>query len=160
MQVTIHAIGRMKKGPEQELLKRYCDRFSKSGTALGIQAQALRELPESRAHDTDARKVDEAERLLQTIQSQDIIIALDERGKSLTSPDFAQKIADWRDDGASHIHFILGGPDGLDQALRQRADFTLCFGAATWPHQIARIMLAEQLYRATTILSGHPYHRI
>lgn len=160
MQVTIHAIGRMKKGPEQELLHRYLDRFDKSGNGLGLQHQHLRELPESRAVETDARKDDEATRLLQPIRPTDIVIAMDERGKSLASPDFAKKIGSWRDDGIGHLHFILGGPDGLANTVRQRADFTLCFGAATWPHQMARIMLAEQLYRAASILAGHPYHRV
>lgn len=160
MQVTIHAIGRMKKGPEQELLHRYLDRFDKSGASLGLQHQPLRELPESRAADTEARKADEAERLLHAIKPTDILIAMDERGKTLTSPDFASKIGQWRDDGISHLHFIIGGPDGLSKEVRHRADFTLCFGAATWPHQIARIMLAEQIYRAASILAGHPYHRV
>lgn len=160
MHVTIHAIGRMKKGPEQELLYRYLDRFEKSGVGLGLQHQPLRELPESRAAETNARKDDEAERLLQPIRPTDIVIAMDERGNALSSPDFAHKIGLWRDDGIGHLHFIVGGPDGLAKSVRQRAHFTLCFGAATWPHQIARIMLAEQLYRAASILAGHPYHRI
>jgi 23S rRNA (pseudouridine1915-N3)-methyltransferase len=87
------------------------------------------------------------------------LIALDERGKSTGSEDFARKLARFRDDGAPATAFLIGGADGLDETLRKQADLTLSFGAATFPHQIVRILLAEQIYRAITILSGHPYHR-
>jgi 23S rRNA (pseudouridine1915-N3)-methyltransferase len=87
------------------------------------------------------------------------VVALDERGKSITSGAFAQQLMRWRDDGRPAASFIIGGADGLDPALAGKADLVLSFSPLTWPHQLVRIMLSEQLYRATTILSGHPYHR-
>ena len=87
------------------------------------------------------------------------IVVLDERGKSLASAEFADRIANWRDEGKQSVGFVMGGPDGVDQSLRDDASLVLSFSPMTWPHQIARILLAEQLYRATTILAGHPYHR-
>jgi 23S rRNA (pseudouridine1915-N3)-methyltransferase len=88
-----------------------------------------------------------------------VVVALDERGKTLGSEDFAQRLLRWRDDGKPALSFVIGGADGLDPAFVKAADLTLSFSPLTWPHQLVRIMLAEQLYRATTILSGHPYHR-
>lgn len=87
------------------------------------------------------------------------IIALDERGKNLDSRAFAGQLGRWRDDAVSAAVFLIGGPDGLSPDLRRKAALTIAFGAATWPHQMVRVMLLEQLYRAATILSGHPYHR-
>ena len=159
MRVGIVAIGRMKQGPERELVARYLERAVNSGKTLGLTNFAVTEFPESRAGSAAARKAEEAKALSAQLPATGIVIALDEHGKSLGSDDFAHRLARWRDDGKPAVSFVIGGADGLDPALSQRADLTLSFSPLTWPHQLVRIMLAEQLYRATTILSGHPYHR-
>ena len=160
MRLTIFAVGRMKSGPEIELVSRYADRLAKSGKALGLEFDGLTEIPESRAQTAAQRKAEESGRCAAlAAEPSTVLILLDERGKSLSSRQFADRIASWRDGGTSRAVFALGGPDGHDSSLRDRADLVISFGAQTWPHQLARIMLAEQLYRAVTILSGHPYHR-
>jgi 23S rRNA (pseudouridine1915-N3)-methyltransferase len=107
----------------------------------------------------DERRRDEAVRLRAQIPKGAALIALDERGKNIASADLAQKIGDMRDGGRRNLAFAIGGPDGLDAAFRGEADLALSFGLLTWPHQLVRVMLAEQLYRIATILAGHPYHR-
>lgn len=159
MRVTIVAVGRMKAGPERDLASRYLDRAMAGGKPLGLAGFAVVELPESRASGPDARKAEEARAIRAALPDRAVVVALDERGKSLPSPDFATRIADWRDAGRPSLALLIGGADGLDPALRAAADLVLSFSAMTWPHQLVRIMAAEQLYRATTILSGHPYHR-
>ena len=162
MNIVIHAVGRLKSGAESEVCDRYLDRLKKSGPALGLTLLPVMERGESRARDPDSRKSDEARELLAALDSQPSptrLVLLDERGKALPSTEFAELIANERDDGCRSLVFALGGPDGHDRLLRQRADHVLSFGPATWPHGLARAMLAEQLYRAVTILSGHPYHR-
>jgi 23S rRNA (pseudouridine1915-N3)-methyltransferase len=126
----------------------YLDRARDAGRPLGLAGFVL--------HEIDDRK---PENLVNACAAGDIVIALDERGKSLTSPDFAQLIGRLRDDGESRLVFVIGGSDGLPAAVRTRARSVLSFGSQTWPHLLVRAMLAEQLYRAVTILSGHPYHR-
>jgi 23S rRNA (pseudouridine1915-N3)-methyltransferase len=116
------------------------------------------ELDESRARRPEDRKRDEGERLA-AAAGQAAILALDEEGSVLSSQDFALRLGQWRDGGTQALAAMIGGPDGLDPALRRKAVLTLSLGRMTWPHQIARILLAEQLYRAATILAGHPYHR-
>jgi 23S rRNA (pseudouridine1915-N3)-methyltransferase len=158
MRVSIVAVGRMKQGPERELVARYLARAIASGKPLGLTGFAVNELTESRAGSAAARKTEEAKAI--AVQVPDgVLVALDERGKTQGSDDFAQRLARWRDDGKQAVSFVIGGADGLDPDLVKRADLTLSFSPLTWPHQLVRIMLAEQLYRATTILSGHPYHR-
>ncbi|MBO6717195.1 MAG: 23S rRNA (pseudouridine(1915)-N(3))-methyltransferase RlmH [Rhizobiaceae bacterium] len=159
MRLAIHAVGRLKAGPERELAERYLERLARSGPAVGLEFAGVTEHAESRAGTASLRRRDEAERLSAQIPPQAAIIALDETGKNIDSAAFAERIGRLRDDGSAAMAFVIGGPDGLDPELRQRADLVLSFGALTWPHQIARILLAEQLYRAVTILSGHPYHR-
>lgn len=159
MRVMIVAVGRMKAGPERELAARYLDRAAAGGRLLGLSGFAVTELPESRASNADARKAEEARAIRAALPDRAVVIALDERGKSLSSPDFAARIADWRDAGRAALALLIGGADGLDPALRQDADLMISFSAMTWPHQLVRVLVAEQLYRATTILSGHPYHR-
>jgi 23S rRNA (pseudouridine1915-N3)-methyltransferase len=159
MRLLIAAVGRLKAGPERELLARYLDRANASGKSLALAPVDVVEIPESMAQSAAKRKSDEAKALLGTIPEKAKLIALDERGKSISSEDFAKKLARFRDDGASCAALLIGGADGLDESLRKKADLTLAFGAATFPHQIVRILLAEQIYRAVTILSGHPYHR-
>jgi 23S rRNA (pseudouridine1915-N3)-methyltransferase len=148
----------MKQGPERELVARYLDRAQASGRPLALTGFEVIELPESRASSPAARKTDEA-RALRAALPEGIVIALDERSKSQSSEAFARQLARWRDDGRPAASFVIGGADGLDPAFTAAADLTLSFSPLTWPHQLVRIMLAEQLYRATTILAGHPYHR-
>ncbi|GAA4122596.1 23S rRNA (pseudouridine(1915)-N(3))-methyltransferase RlmH [Aminobacter aganoensis] len=159
MKVAIHAVGRMKAGPEKDLADRYLDRFSKSGGPLGLDFSGVTEIAESRAQNVDERRREEADRLRAQMASGTALVLLDERGKNLSSQQFADKIAGLRDGGQRGLMIAIGGPDGHDEALRNEAQLLISFGAATWPHQMVRIMLGEQLYRAATILSGHPYHR-
>lgn len=159
MKVAIHAVGRMKAGPEKELADRYLDRFSKSGGPLGLDFSGVTEIAESRAQSVDERRREEADRLRAQMASGTALVLLDERGKNLSSQQFADKIAALRDGGQRGLMIAIGGPDGHDEVLRSEAKLLISFGAATWPHQMVRIMLGEQLYRAATILSGHPYHR-
>jgi 23S rRNA (pseudouridine1915-N3)-methyltransferase len=159
MRIGIVAVGRMKQGPERELVGRYLERAVGVGRSLGLSGFAVSELVESRAGSGAARKAEEAKAIAGQIPPAGIVIALDEHGKSLGSDDFAHRIARWRDDGKSALSFVIGGADGLDPEFSRAAAMTLSFSPLTWPHQLVRIMLAEQLYRATTILSGHPYHR-
>jgi len=158
MRIAIAAIGRMKQGPERELVGRYLDRARASGRPLALTGFEVAELAESRAGSTEARKDEEAKALLGAL-SDGIRVVLDEHGKSITSPALADLLGRWRDDGRPAASFIIGGADGHGRELLAGADLTLSFSPLTWPHQLVRIMLAEQLYRVTTILSGHPYHR-
>ncbi|MCB1502608.1 MAG: 23S rRNA (pseudouridine(1915)-N(3))-methyltransferase RlmH [Bauldia sp.] len=158
MKVTILAIGRLKAGPERELLERYLDRATRAGRSLSLTFD-VRELPESAARSAAVRKDEEAAAILAALPPGAAVVVLDERGRTLDSRSFADRIAAWRDGGARDVAVAIGGADGLGAAMLDRADLRLAFGAMTWPHQIVRILLAEQLYRAVTILSGHPYHR-
>jgi 23S rRNA (pseudouridine1915-N3)-methyltransferase len=161
MNAGIFAIGRMKTGPERELVARYLERFEKSAPAIGLGFAGLIEKPESRLGDAAQRKREEASWLTAHLDAQpsSLLVLLDETGKSLPSETLADTIAKKRDNGSRNMVFAIGGADGHDESLKSRADLVLSFGAATWPHQMVRIMLAEQLYRCVTILSGHPYHR-
>jgi 23S rRNA (pseudouridine1915-N3)-methyltransferase len=158
MLITIAAVGKMKAGPERTLFERYVERTTGAGRSLALTF-ATREFVESRYAAATARKEQEAEALLGAVPTDHVLIALDETGRSLDSRAFADRIAKWRDDGTPGLVFALGGADGHGPALLQKSTLRLAFGTMTWPHQLARIMLAEQLYRAVTILSGHPYHR-
>jgi 23S rRNA (pseudouridine1915-N3)-methyltransferase len=159
VKIAIHAIGRMKTGPERELVARYMDRCQKTGRQMGLDFQPVSEAAESPASSVAERQRDEAERLRSFLHADAALFLLDERGEDLTSPEFAARLGSLRDEGCRTAVFAIGGPDGHDPALRREAKALLSFGALTWPHQLVRILLAEQLYRATTILSGHPYHR-
>ena len=159
MKLVILAVGRMKAGPERELFDRFAERTRKSGKSLHLDGPELLEITESRSRDPKARKEDEARQLLQVGGKSARIVLLDERGRDLDSTGFAKLIANERDEGTGRLCFALGGPDGHGDLLKDAATTAIRFGTMTWPHQIARIMLAEQLYRATTILDGHPYHR-
>ena len=159
MLVAVHAVGRMKAGPEQELAARYLDRFAKSGPAVGLEFSGVSDIAEGRAQSSDERRRDEAARLRAQFPKGTALIVLDERGKNLGSADLAQRIGDLRDGGRRGLAFVVGGPDGVDPSLRGEAELVLSFGLLTWPHQLVRVMLAEQLYRIATILAGHPYHR-
>ena len=158
MRIHIAAVGRMKQGPERELVARYLERAGQSGRPLALTGFEVAELPESRASSAAARKAEEA-KALHAALPEGVVVALDERGKSLSSEAFAKQLARWRDDSRPAVSLVIGGADGLDPGFTGNADLVLSFSPLTWPHQLVRIMLAEQLYRATTILSGHPYHR-
>lgn len=160
MKLLLVAVGRLKAGPERELVSRYAERCVASGRKIGLTSFEMREIDESRARRPEDRKAEEAGTIVGLLPAQAKLICLDERGRALSSEDFAKKIGDWRDAGAGACALVIGGPDGLDPALREKADLTLAFGAMTWPHQIVRALAVEQIFRAMTILSGHPYHRV
>lgn len=159
MRITIFSVGRLKNGPERELAERYLLRAAASGRALGFSGFTHIEISESRASRPQDRKAEESREIIGKL-GESILISLDERGKSLNSAAFAETLARLRDAGKSSLCFVVGGPDGLDDAIRTKSIETIAFGAMTLPHQIARIVLSEQIYRAMTILSGHPYHRV
>ncbi|EAQ03226.1 hypothetical protein OB2597_13818 [Pseudooceanicola batsensis HTCC2597] len=155
MKLTICAVGRLRKGPEADLIDDYLTRATRTGRALGLGPASVSEVDDRKGGGMAA----EAALLDRALPARARVVALDERGSMISSPDFASTLADWRDDGAQDAAFLIGGADGLDPTLRARADLTLSFGRMVWPHMLARVMLAEQLYRATTILAGSPYHR-
>ncbi len=159
MRVIVLAIGRLKAGPETELCERYRKRAAQAGRNLGVRDVELVEIRESRADSAEKRQLEESIALANLIPEAAITVLLDEKGESLGSAGLTEKIRLWRDEGRPALVFIIGGPDGLAPSLRDKAKMTLAFGAATWPHQLVRIMLLEQIYRAVTILGGHPYHR-
>jgi len=159
MRVVVAAVGRLKAGPERELAERYRDRAAKVGRALGIRGIEIVEVRESRAREAERRIIEESIALANIIPDGAIVVVLDQRGEGLDSPALAALLRQWREQDRSAVCFIIGGPDGLAPSLLERARLRLAFGAATWPHQLVRIMLLEQLYRAGTILAGHPYHR-
>ena len=160
MRISLFAVGRLKNGPEKELAERYFDRFAKAGPAVGLEFGKITEINESRASNAETRKREEAAHLEKLLADGAVLMLLDERGKSPDSPAFADILGGVRDQGNRELVVAIGGPDGLDPALAARADYQVCFGKMTWPHQMVRVMIAEQLYRAVTILSGHPYHRV
>lgn len=155
MRVHICAVGRLRSGPERDLLDDYLTRFDRTGRALGLGPATVTEVEDRKGGGMAA----EAGLLDRAIPKGAVTIALDERGKLLTSPDFADLLGRWRDEGRSDAAFVIGGADGIAPELRQKADFKLSFGKMVWPHMLVRVMLAEQLYRAASILAGAPYHR-
>ena len=159
MRLLVIAIGRLKQGPERELAERYRERFDDIGRKLGFRGLEIRELAESRARDAARRIAEEAAAISAEIPPNSVLVALDERGDNLDSGTFARHLARWRDDQIAHTIFSIGGADGLSPELRRKAQLRIAFGSATWPHQMVRFMLLEQVYRAATILAGHPYHR-
>jgi 23S rRNA (pseudouridine1915-N3)-methyltransferase len=158
LRLSLLAVGRLKSGPERELVERYRQRIEGIGRGLGVAGLDIVEMAESRARRDDDRRAEEAEALLERA-GPSVLIVFDERGKSPTSEAFADKIRHWRDEGRPGVACVIGGPDGLDPRVRQRAELVVSFGALTMPHQIVRALVAEQVYRALTIIAGHPYHR-
>lgn len=152
MRIVVAAVGKAKPGPELELFQQYLRRLSPT--------PALKEVEEKRPLASAQLKAREAELLLGCVPAGAVVVALDERGRDLSSPDFAEKIRGWRDGGISDLVFLIGGADGHGDAVRDRADLLLSLGRLTWPHMLVRALLAEQLWRAQAILSGHPYHRV
>jgi 23S rRNA (pseudouridine1915-N3)-methyltransferase len=159
MRLVIAAIGRLKSGAEHELVERYRKRAEQVGRRIGLREVEVLDIRESRAADVAKRMLEESIALANIIPERAAIVILDQRGENLDSAMLAQRIARWRDDGRPAAVFIIGGDDGLTASLRDKATLRLAFGAATWPHQLMRGMLLEQIYRAMTILAGHPYHR-
>jgi len=159
MRLIVAAVGRLKSGGERALFEKYRDRCDGAGKRLGIAPILWQEIGESRAALVAKRRAEEGAALLKVVRGADVVIALDEMGKMLTSPAFARLLGGLRDEGRKTTALLIGGADGLGRDVVDTAQFTLSFGAITLPHQLARIVLAEQLYRAATILSGHPYHR-
>lgn len=155
MRVYICAVGRLRAGPEQTLISDYAERFERLGRQLGFSELEIREVEDRKR----GGPMGEAALLRKAAPEQALLCCLDERGTTMSSPEFARKLAHWRDTGSQDVAFIIGGADGLDAALRDRADDTLSFGKMIWPHMLARVMLAEQLYRAASILANSPYHR-
>lgn len=151
MRLTIAAVGRLRAGPEKSLAEDYLKRLK--------WPVLLREVADERARSTAERRHREGQRLLEAVPPGARIIALDPRGEALSSEAFASRLAAWQEGGIADLVFLIGGAEGLAPELRERAELVLSFGPMTWPHQLARAMLAEQLYRAQSILSGHPYHR-
>jgi 23S rRNA (pseudouridine1915-N3)-methyltransferase len=159
MHLVVVAIGRLKQGPERELAERYRERFDGIGRKLGFRGLAIHEISESRARDAATRMAEEASAISALIPEKSVLVALDERGESFDSATFAQHLGRFRDQSVANTIFAIGGADGLSPELRRKAKLTIAFGTQTWPHQMVRVMLLEQIYRAATILAGHPYHR-
>jgi 23S rRNA (pseudouridine1915-N3)-methyltransferase len=159
MRIVVIAVGRLKQGPERELAERYATRFEESGRKLGFRSLDIREIAESRAREAPARIAEEAAAISAAIPENSVLVALDERGDNIDSSTFARQLGQWRDQAVANTILVIGGADGLSPELRGKAKLRVAFGAATWPHQMVRVMLLEQLYRAATILAGHPYHR-
>lgn len=155
MKLRIAAVGRLRAGPEAELVSEYLDRFENTGRVLGLGPVSVSEV--------EAKKggmAAEADLLARAVAGATPLCVLDERGRTMTSPEFAAILGGWRDQGRAEPAFVIGGADGIDAALRDRADMALSFGKMVWPHMLVRVMLAEQLYRAASILAGTPYHRV
>jgi 23S rRNA (pseudouridine1915-N3)-methyltransferase len=157
LKLILAAIGRLKAGPERELFDRYAKRAAALAGGVGLSGFALREFDESRARTVDERRAAEARALIEAAGKDAFVCALDERGANLNSAAWAAEIARARDSGRATYAVVIGGPDGLDPDLRPAA--RIAFGALTWPHQLVRVMAAEQIYRCFTIMAGHPYHR-
>jgi len=151
MHIVLCAVGRIKSGPEKALFDHYLKRIP--WTFDVVEVTEHRKLP------TLELRQAEAELLLSKVPDGANLIVLDECGKALGSRELAQNLGEWRDAGRRQTAFIIGGADGVDEALRDRADLVLSFGKLTWPHMLVRALLAEQIYRAYAILTGHPYHR-
>ena len=159
MRIIVAAVGRLKKGSETELVERYRKRASQTGRNLGWRDVEIIEIRESRADDANKRMLEESIALANIIPPGAAVALLDPAGENLDSASFADRLAKFRRDDRPATVFAIGGADGLAPSLRDKAALRISFGAATWPHQLVRVLLLEQLYRAATILTGHPYHR-
>lgn len=155
MRLHLCVVGRLRAGPERAMIDDYLERFTRTGRLLGLGPVTEHEVDDRKGQGMAA----EAALLERHIPKGALICALDERGAVMSSPEFAALLAGWRDGGRQDAAFLIGGADGLDPGILQRADQSLSLGKMVWPHALARLMLAEQLYRAATILSGSPYHR-
>lgn len=156
MRLHICAVGRLRAGPERDLVDDYLQRLDRTGRPLGLGPATEHEVEDKKGGGPAAEGV----LLARTVPEAAALCVLDERGKTLSSPELAQALAAWRDTGRQDAAFVIGGADGLDPGLRARADLIISFGRMVWPHMLVRVMLAEQLYRSATILAGSPYHRV
>jgi 23S rRNA (pseudouridine1915-N3)-methyltransferase len=159
MRIVVAAVGRLKQGPERELAERYRKRASDAGRSAGLSAFDIVEIKESRAGDAARRMLEESIAIANIVPDRAATVILDERGENMSSAVIAGRLQDWQRQDKPAVVFIIGAADGLAPSLREKASLAIAFGKATWPHQLIRIMLMEQLYRAVTILAGHPYHR-
>jgi 23S rRNA (pseudouridine1915-N3)-methyltransferase len=159
MRIIVAAIGRLKQGPETELAERYRKRAAQTGRNLGLRDVEIVEIRESRADDAGKRMLEESIAIANIIPPGAALALLDIGGVNLDSAGLAAQLSQWRGNDRPAVVFAIGGADGMAPSLRDKAELRIAFGAATWPHQLVRVMLLEQLYRATTILTGHPYHR-
>ena len=159
MRLLIAAVGRLKSGPERELLDRYVERANAAGRGVSLAPLEILEVPESQDRRPQDRVAEEGKKLEALIPPGAVRLVLDSRGKAVSSEDFAAKLAALRDRGTPAAAFLIGGADGLPAGFVPKAELAISYGSATFPHQIVRILLAEQIYRAITILAGHPYHR-
>lgn len=151
MDIIIACIGHMKPSPELDLLSKYIKQ-----TRWNV---VVREFEDKKPGSAEERKKREGALLLSAVPAGAKIVVMDERGKQLCSEKFARRLGGWQDESVPAVAFLIGGADGHSEEIRQKADLILAFGEMTWPHMLARVMLAEQIYRAKTILDGHPYHR-
>ena len=159
MRIVLICVGRLKAGPERELFERYFKRLTQSARGVGVTGVDLREIDELRARRPEHRREVEAAAIVAAAPSGAVLVALDQRGDLPTSEEWAADIGRARDAGQPAYAVVIGGPDGLSASLRAKSRWIVSFGAMTWPHQLVRVMASEQLYRAASILSGHPYHR-
>lgn len=155
MKVSVVAVGRLRPGPEHDLVADYLQRFDRTGRALGLGPARVVEVEDKKNLGMEA----EAALIGRVLPEGALTVTLDERGQVMSSPEFAALLARWRDGGRQEVAFVIGGADGIAPDLRARADQSISFGRMVWPHMLVRVMLAEQLYRAASILSGAPYHR-
>jgi len=156
MRLRIMAIGRLRQGPEKDLIKDYLSRFNRTGQPLGLGPVEVLELEDKKG----GGKTAEGALLLKALPADAKVVVLDERGQLQTSPQFSERLAYFRDMAPRELIFVIGGADGLSEDVLERADEKLSFGRMVWAHMLVRVMLAEQLYRAASILAGGPYHRI
>ncbi len=157
MKLHICAVGRMRGiDAERPLFDDYVTRFNRSARPLGLGPLTDHEVEDRKGGGMAA----EADLLARVVPAGAVLVVMDERGSVMSSPEFAAQIARWRDERQQDLAFVIGGADGIAPLLRGRADTALSFGRMVWPHMLVRVMLAEQLYRAATILAGAPYHRL
>ena len=155
MKIAISAVGRLRNSPEKELVDDYLSRFSKLSKPFGLSLNSVIEIEDKKG----GGPISEAKLLMKNFQRNSKIITLDEGGKALTSKEFTKYLSNWAADGIGYCHIVIGGPDGLDKSLLEKSNLKISFGKMVWPHMLARVMIAEQLYRSATILAGNPYHR-
>ena len=155
MKISISAVGRLRNSPEKELIDDYLSRFSKLSKPFGLSLNSVIEIEDKKG----GGPISEAKLLTKNFQRSSKIITLDEGGKALTSKEFTKYLSNWAADGIGYCHIVIGGPDGLDKSLLEKSNLKISFGKMVWPHMLARVMIAEQLYRSATILAGNPYHR-
>ena len=155
MKIAISAVWRLRNSPEKELVDDYLSRFSKLSKPFGLSLNSVIEIEDKKG----GGPISEAKLLMKNFQRNSKIIALDEGGQALSSKEFTKYLSNWAADGIGYCHIVIGGPDGLDKSLLEKSNLKISFGKMVWPHMLARVMIAEQLYRSATILAGNPYHR-